>query len=141
MSHLFVTSILYEKGCVYVESKPLLLVKSPDDVRSLPQSVVISKIVEAEQQSLEAVEEIEKAITNSLEDNILVKQCHFLARPFQQKVYQPLVIKLKNDEVLTGKIVSFDGQHVGIMHDETQLVVAVDQIEGLYWQNKPFPVH
>lgn len=143
-----------------MESKPLLKVISPVDLRDLPSNTVFRGEVQLyqelqveqteQQEELQAEQiqqkELQKEVENSTIDfqesfmsEGLLKQLHFLSRPFQQKLYQPLEIHLQNGTQLLGKIGNIQGAKIQIITNEEEVLVNGNEIAGLYWQKRPFP--
>lgn len=149
MSHILTHCIFYEKGCVEMESKPLLKVVSPVDLRDLPSSPIFHVEVQVYQElrgepivEEEKSEEVEDIPINSQESFInedLLKQLQFLSRPFQQKVYQPLEIQFNDGTTLQGKIGNVQGATIQIITNHEEVLVNGSEIAGLFWQKRPFP--
>ena len=74
-----------------------------------------------------------------LDNDMLLRQLQFLSRPFQQKVYQPLIIVMKNGERFFGKIQFVEQSTIHIDDGQQQFTIEGNDIQEILWQNKPFP--
>lgn len=124
-----------------LKSKPFLNISSQHELNA--QRSFHFKVEEQElsPSSSPLPEELnEVPAEDSIANQQLLRQLQFLVRPFQQKVYQPLEVCMKNGEAFFGKILEIRGASVQVMNQEGVVFIDGNEIDRLYWHGKPFPL-
>ncbi|MGN4126520.1 hypothetical protein ACMGD3_16150 [Lysinibacillus sphaericus] len=84
----------------------------------------------------------EKEIQRDLQiDEYVLKQLQFLEKPFRQKVYQPLLITLKDGRRLSGTAsdLQIDSLMLSSVELKTQEIILFEDIQEILWRGKNLP--
>lgn len=126
-------------------NRPLLFVKSPPavfkeiDVLSHAQFEVDLEEVKFEEEHLETEET--NAILDTGEWRKRKEKLLFLSRPFQQKVYQPLVFIVNDGREIPGEVYELNVEKQQVLirttDDDVQAIPVAD-LKDLLWRGKSF---
>ncbi len=74
-------------------------------------------------------------------DEYVLKQLQFLEKPFRQKVYQPLLITLKDGRKLGGTAsdLQVDSLMLTSLELQTQEIIHFEDIQQILWRGKNLP--
>ncbi|MGE7090179.1 hypothetical protein ACQKII_01710 [Lysinibacillus sp. NPDC048646] len=84
----------------------------------------------------------EKDVQKDLQiDKYVLKQLQFLEKPFRQKVYQPLLITLKDGRKLSGTAsnLQVDSLMLTSLELQTQEIIYFEDIQQILWRGKNLP--
>lgn len=131
-----------------LEHEPLLFIKSPSYFLTIPQtlqeveleestSVFVKENFNHEQKREKIVEANDEPI-----NEYLLKQLQFLKKPFRQKVYQPLLICLKDGRKLPGTAsdVQVDSFMLTSLELQTQEIIQIEDVQEILWRGKKLPI-
>ena len=110
---------------------PLLFIKGPP-VFHLPSNVQVNEPIKVDDESTSIYE-----IRTSMSDKSLVilEKLKFLTKPFQRKVYRPLVFHLDDGVLLQGEVEKVDDEFVTFFIGAGNLLTyRVDQVERIVWR-------
>lgn len=85
---------------------------------------------------------LEKEIQKDVQiDEYVLKQLQFLEKPFRQKVYQPLLITLKDGRKLSGTAsdLQIDSLMLSSVELKTQEIILFEDIQEILWRGKNLP--
>ena len=132
-----------------MEHEPLLYIKSPSYFLSIPQmpqevdfeestSVFVKENFTQERKSEEPIERNGGPV-----NEVIIKQLQFLEKPFRQKVYQPLLICLKDGRKLPG--IASDVQDDSFMltseEQQTQEIIQIEDVIEILWRGRSLPTN
>ncbi len=116
---------------------PLLFINGPP-VFHLPKKERKFEIEEMVHQVLqdESTSIYEKPSTNSGEYSPgLLEKLYFLSKPFQRKVYRPLVFHLENGVHLQGEVETVNNDQVTfLVASDEHVTYPVNQVEKIFWR-------
>ena len=140
--------IVRKKGVDILEREPLLFIKSPTYFVTNPESfdevdleestsVFVKENFIQEPRSEESIEESDEPV-----NELLVKQIHFLEKPFRQELYQPLLICLKDGRKLPGAASDVQGDSFMLTSKElqTQEIIQIEDVQEILWRGRKLPV-
>ena len=123
---------------------PLIYIKGPP-VFHLPRRERLDfQMEEQVKEEIEEKEEIEQdestsiyEIRKSMSDKtiVILEKLRFLAKPFQRKVYRPLVFHFEDGSLLQGEVEKVDDEQVTFLVGAGELMTyRVDQVERIIWR-------
>lgn len=131
-----------------MEREPLLFIKSPTYYLNIPHCQQETTLEEStsvfekdsyvnEPRSIRIEEQKDESI-----NEYLLKQLQFLERPFRQRVYQPLLVCLKDGRKLTGAAsdVQSDSLMLTSVELQTQEIIYIEDIQQILWRGKNLPI-
>jgi hypothetical protein len=139
-----------------VEREPRLYIKSPTYFLNISKmlheldldestSVYVRDQYENESSEEEMLpkqseEKVEIQVQEQI-DEYIIKQLHFLEKPFRQKAYQPLLISLKDGRKLSGTASDMQVDSLMLTSREfnTQEIIYFEDIEQILWRGKQLP--
>lgn len=131
-----------------MEHEPLLFIKSPSYYLTIPESLQEDDMEESTSVFVKDsyVNETKNVRIHEQKDEpineYLLKQLQFLERPFRQKVYQPLLICLKDGRKLTGTAtdVQNDSLMLTSVELQTQEIIHIEDVQQILWRGKKLPI-
>ena len=139
-----------------MEHEPLLFIKSPSYFVTIPHSLQEVDLEEStsvfvkenfiHEQKSEKMIESNDAIHDELNaepmNEHLAKQLQFLQKPFRQKVYQPLLICLKDGRKLPGTAsdVDVDSFMLTSLELQTQEIIQIEDVQEILWRGRELPI-
>lgn len=139
-----------------VEHEPLLFIKSPSYYLKIPKSLQEVELEEStsvfvkdsyvnEPKNVQIKEQVDEPIRVQVDESIneyVLKQLQFLEKPFRQRVYQPLLVCLKDGRKLMGS--ASDVQHDSLMLTsselQTQEIIYIEDVQQILWRGKKLPI-
>lgn len=126
-----------------LEHEPLLFIKSPSYFLTIPQSLQEVDLEEStsvfvnDHKNEKIIEQSDKPI-----NEYLLKQLQFLEKPFRQKVYQPLLICLKDGRKLPGTAsdVQVDSFMLSSQELQTQEIIQIEDVQEILWRGRKLPI-
>ena len=126
-----------------LEHEPLLFIKSPSYFLTIPQPLQEVDLEEStsvfvnEHKSEKIIEQSDQPI-----NEYLLKQLQFLEKPFRQKVYQPLLICLKDGRKLPGTAsdVQVDSFMLTSQELQTQEIIQIEDVQEILWRGRKLPI-
>ncbi|MFJ7825177.1 hypothetical protein [Psychrobacillus sp. NPDC096623] len=109
---------------------PLLFIKGPP-VFHLPPKERMEAPNELLDEST-SIYEIQKSF--STKTLAIIDKLHFLAKPFQRKVYRPLVFHLKSGVSVQGEVDKVEDDTVTLLVGTEELKYPVEEIERIVWR-------
>lgn len=110
---------------------PLLFIKGPP-VFHLPPNERIEVPYELHDEST-SIYEIQKSF--SLKTLAIIEKLNFLAKPFQRKVYRPLIFHLKDGVTVQGEVEKVEEDAVTLLVGSEELMTyPVEEIERIVWR-------
>lgn len=131
-----------------LEHEPLLFIKSPSYFLTIPQSLQEIDLEESTSVFIKenSVNEHKSEKINEQSDQpineYLLKQLQFLEKPFRQKVYQPLLICLKDGRKLPGTAsdVQVDSFMLTSQELQTQEIIQIEDVQEILWRGRKLPI-
>lgn len=131
-----------------LEHEPLLFIKSPSYYLNIPEQQQEEDVEEStsvfvldryvnESRSIQTTEKKEEPV-----DEYLLKQLKFLEKPFRQRVYQPLLVCLKDGRKLAGAAsdVQSDSMMLTSVELQTQEIIHIEDVQQILWRGKLLPI-
>ncbi|WP_144509477.1 hypothetical protein [Bacillus sp. FJAT-22090] len=111
---------------------PLLFIKGPP-VFHLPPGVRVEIQMEEEQDESTSIYEIRSSMTEKT--IAILDKLKFLSKPFQRKVYRPLVFHLEDGALIQGEVDSVDDEQVTFSIGAGELMTyKIDQVKRIVWR-------
>ncbi|KOS66735.1 hypothetical protein AEA09_18580 [Lysinibacillus contaminans] len=131
-----------------MEHEPLLFIKSPSYYLDIPKSLEEDDMEEStsvfvkdsyvnESKNVQIHEQSDEPI-----NEYLLKQLQFLEKPFRQRVYQPLLVCLKDGRKLAGTAsdVQNDSLLLTSVELQTQETIHIEDVQQILWRGKKLPI-
>ncbi|MFJ8066485.1 hypothetical protein ACIQYS_17950 [Psychrobacillus sp. NPDC096426] len=117
---------------------PLIYIKGPPVFHLPPREKMDIQMVEQVKEEIEQEESTSiYELRTSMTDKTIAKleKLKFLAKPFQRKVYRPLVFHFADGSLLQGEVEKVDGGLVTFSVGAGELMTyRIDQVERIIWR-------
>lgn len=116
---------------VIYNNDPLLFIKGPP-VFHLPPGIKVEIQMEEQEEST-SIYEIRSSMTEKT--IAILEKLKFLSKPFQRKVYRPLVFHLEDGALLQGEVDSVDNETVTFSIGAGELMTyKIHQVKRIVWR-------
>lgn len=131
-----------------MEREPLLFINSPTYYLNIPQSQQENIMEESTSVFVKESHVNEPRSVRTDEQKVfpineyVLKQLQFLEKPFRQRVYQPLIVCLKDGRRLAGAAsdVQSDSLMLTSAELQTQEIIHIEDVQQILWRGNLLPI-